>query len=487
MLIRNQILFLFVLSATALSAQMSDVQIEYINRYKDIAIREMERTGIPASIKLAQGLLESNAGQSDLARRARNHFGMKCGSNWQGDTMYKEDDDYDENGRLIKSCFRVYRSAEASYVAHSEFLRDPRKAFRYGFLFRLDPFDYKAWAYGLKRAGYATSPTYPEKLITLIERYQLYQYDKQTLIAIEDPTVIIEPSRPGRPPRSNIGSGILRNNDVGYVLANEGETLDDIARRVEVSVSALLAYNENLKAGTQPSEGQRIYVQPKRNAYRGKQKYHVVKPGETMMDISQEYAVKLSKLLERNRLVEGQQPAAGEKIKLRGWCKVKVAPRLRDANDPGPTTQPATTAPTRPNGELDMEEPEEEFIDEDIPAPPPSTNPPRTNPPSPPVNPNTEQPKVIINPGSRPVSPPPGTGSNPPPAPPTNTQPAPPPITQPTPPTPTPPASAVYHTVQAGETLWAISQRYGTTVDAIKQLNGLTSNNLSIGMKLRVK
>ncbi|MCB0375607.1 MAG: glucosaminidase domain-containing protein, partial [Sinomicrobium sp.] len=156
-MIHKHILLLFsglLISLTPLSAQAPTPEhLKYIDEYKDIAIREMERAGIPASIKLAQGILESNAGQSDLARRANNHFGIKCGDNWNGRTLHKKDDDYDATGKLIESCFRVYRNAEASFVAHSEFLRDPKKTYRYGFLFQLDPTDYERWAYGLKKAG----------------------------------------------------------------------------------------------------------------------------------------------------------------------------------------------------------------------------------------------------------------------------------------------------------------------------------------------
>ncbi|MEM9261275.1 MAG: glucosaminidase domain-containing protein, partial [Bacteroidota bacterium] len=167
------------ISAAAMPAEFvfSLDQERYIKRYKDIAIREMERSGVPASIKLAQGILESDSGKSRLASAANNHFGIKCGSQWKGEEYYKRDDDYDDNGQLIKSCFRKYRNPDASYVAHSEFLRDPAKSFRYGFLFRLDPTDYRGWAEGLRRAGYATNPRYPQLLISIIERYNLQQYD----------------------------------------------------------------------------------------------------------------------------------------------------------------------------------------------------------------------------------------------------------------------------------------------------------------------
>jgi len=146
---------------------------QYIHQYKDIAIQEMGRTGVPASIKLAQGLLESNAGRSTLAQKAHNHFGIKCGGSWKGKTFYRKDDDY-RNGKLVKSCFRKYKRATASYIAHSNFLTDNR---RYASLFSLSPKDYKAWAKGLKKAGYATSKTYASKLIKLIEEYQLYKFD----------------------------------------------------------------------------------------------------------------------------------------------------------------------------------------------------------------------------------------------------------------------------------------------------------------------
>lgn len=302
--------------------QKSD-QEQYIDRYKKIAIKEMKRSGVPASIKLAQGLLESNSGKSTLARRANNHFGMKCGSAWKGKTYYKEDDDYDANGKLIKSCFRAYRNAEASYIAHSEFLRDPNKNYRYGFLFRLDPADYKAWARGLKKAGYATSPTYAQNLINTVERYKLDRYDTMTLEDIrkenknnkyeEDPVAV------------ESGSTI---NGVKVAIANRDETPADISLRTGVSVSRILKYNEDLTGAYQSlRNNQRVFLQRKRSSYRGKKKYHQVRKGESMFAIAQQYGIRLSKLYKKNRMEENTQPAEGEKIKIRGW-KVKAAPRL---------------------------------------------------------------------------------------------------------------------------------------------------------------
>lgn len=467
-------LLLLVMPSLNLNAQQSETQLNYINRFKDIAVQEMERTGIPASIKLAQGLLESNAGQSVLARRANNHFGIKCGSDWQGDSFFREDDDYDANGQLIKSCFRSYKNSEASFIAHSEFLRDPRKAFRYGFLFRLDPMDYRNWAYGLKQAGYATNPVYPESLISLIERYELFRYDNTTAVDIDTPADIV-------------ASGILDNNDVRYVVVTKGESLEDIAKRVDVSVRNLISYNEKITNSQQEmAEGERVYLQPKRNGYRGKQKYHTVAMAETMFNISQEYAVKLSKLYKRNRLSPGEEPRVNEKIKLRG-CKVKDAPKLRSDEDEFLDLEPSV--PLLPNGELDMEEPEE---DNNRPVP--------TRPVTPP--PVIVQPEAPNNGGDRPDVPiiivdpnrPPAPG----PQPTTPTTPTQPPVVNPNPspnPAPAPTTNPnnntngapVYHTVVAGETLYGISRRYNITVDQLKSLNGLTANTIQAGMQLRVK
>ncbi len=465
-----------------LTAQQSETQLAYINRYKDIAVREMDRAGIPASIKLAQGILESNSGQSVLARRANNHFGIKCGANWEGGTVYREDDDYDANGKLIKSCFRSYKNSDASYIAHSEFLRDPRKAFRYGFLFRLDPRDYRRWAHGLKQAGYATSPTYPEKLISIIERYELFRYDDATSVDVDTPADIV-------------ASGILDNNDVRYVVANDGETLEDIARRVNISVRNLINYNEELKDAQQNVDrGEWVYLQPKRNSYRGRDRYHTVVAGESLFDISQKYGVKLSKLFKRNRLSSGQEPAVGERIKLRGG-KVKDRPKLQQEVEEEPAVI-SDDAPTLPNGEIDFDEPieEEDTVPAPTPSPAPPANPVIVQPEAPAGGDQPEVPIIIIDPNSEPAPPPstePTQPTNPAPAPPSNTDPAP-VITpgQPPAPTPPPPSSGdgpVYHTVVGGETLYGISRRYNTTVDQLKALNGLTTNTIQAGMQLRVQ
>ncbi|MFK8162984.1 MAG: glucosaminidase domain-containing protein [Lewinella sp.] len=426
-------------------------QADYIKRYKKIAMREMERSGVPASIKLAQGLLESDSGKSRLARSANNHFGIKCGSQWNGDKYFKEDDDYNEQGRLIKSCFRQYRNAEASFVAHSEFLRDPAKSFRYGFLFRLDPNDYKAWAEGLRRSGYATNPNYPKLLISLIERYNLNQYD-QSSVVVETPEVVLEPIE-------ELQRGILRTNDVSYFVNDAPISVQEIARQVDVSVSRLLDYNEGLRQENQNVQsGDRVYLQKKRNAYRGYEQYHVVEEGENLYDIAQRYALKLDKLAKRNRLRENSDPATGERIKLRGG-RVKELVRMEGERDPN---APVDNVPTDDNGRIIIDDPVDTTTNPGTPTPgtniPPTTTPRPTTPPTttPSPVPPVVLPPAVTNPPSQPNTPPTNTAEQ-------------------------------FHSVSAGETLYAISRRYGLTVDALKQLNSLTGNTISIGQRLRIR
>jgi LysM repeat protein len=461
------------LSALSIMAQTSQAHFDYIERFKEIAIIEMERTGIPASIKLAQGILESNAGRSFLAEKANNHFGIKCGSTWTGKKVYRKDDDYNDRGELIESCFRGYKNADASYIAHSEFLRDPRKQFRYGFLFDIPPTDYKRWARGLKDAGYATSMTYPNKLIDIIQRYELYRYDQMTSPeVIADVDVIDEGEGTVEIPGS-----VFKNNDVRYALALEGETPTDISIRTGVKLSALLAYNENkidrnqkLKAGTV------IYVQSKRNSYRGKRKWHYVQNDESMFYISQLYGIHLDRLYERNRFSPPAQPAVGERVKIRGG-KIDSPPKL--ARD-------IPTPPEKEEEEVDLkedlfEEEEEEVkpvAPEDkeplIPLPdfeeddkdkedellPPITPDPNPRPIEEKEEPKEEQEvdmeEDIFEEEKEET------------------------------PAPQPPAE-VYHTVVKGDTLYNISRRYNTTVDALKRLNNLNSNIINLGQRLRVK
>ncbi len=401
-------------------AQSSDFY-NYIEKYKKLAIEEMERTGIPASITLAQALLESNAGRSELARKAKNHFGIKCHNDWTGRKYYKHDDDLDDFGNVKKSCFRKYRNVEHSYRDHSDFLRDPRKANRYGFLFRLDSDDYKRWARGLKRAGYATSAGYDKKLIQLIELYELYRFDQMALNRFEEEI---------KPDDMIAGLDLHLVNDAKVVFAKNNITPEQISLASGVKLKRLRKYNEQLPEATQAlPDGYRVFIQPKRCGYRGRQKWHFVKEGQTMFDISQMYGVKLRKLYRRNRMPEGSEPQAGQRIKLSGW-KVKKGSRPRLLNEPKPSS-------TLPN--LD-----EEYLDEvEVPTP------------------ATPQPGSTAEPGQQ--------NNNP----------------QHT--TPASTAQPVYYTVMKGDTLYGISKRFGTTIEAIQKLNNINGTIISIGQVLRIK
>ncbi len=376
------ILFL-LLSSTLLQSEPTWQNLQdnlgYIQKYKDIAVREMHRTGIPASIKLAQGILESAAGKSELAQKANNHFGIKCGGDWKGDTFKKKDDDF-KNGVRIESCFRVYKNPEESFVAHSNFLTNPSKKSRYGFLFDYKKTDYKKWAKGLKKAGYATNPKYPKLLINLIEDYEFHQFDKIELDELEKtdenlpvtPVIIAdnqdanseiegdpvrppvsdkpiqrpsnEPTKakekekekekpkenplrkPPQKPTKTSEYGTFSINSVEAVLVQKGDTPQSLAKRYKIKMSKIVKYNE-LQPPYDLKEGTYIYLQPKRNIYQGKENYHIVKNNETMHDISQRYGLRLSRILKRNQIEAGQEPLNEERIILRG--KRFSPPKLR--------------------------------------------------------------------------------------------------------------------------------------------------------------
>lgn len=479
-----------LLSFLAFEAQAQKKNKDYLNYiedFKGIAIHEMERTGIPASIKLAQGILESGAGKSDLARKANNHFGIKCGNDWRGKKIMREDDDY-KNGRLIKSCFRGYKNPEASYVAHSEFLLDPRKKHRYGPLFELDQTDYRGWAKGLKKAGYATSNTYSKKLIGLIEDYELYKFDQ------EQPSVIVDLVNNEPETQKEIISDMLVNNDVKYVLSQSGETVSSIAKRTDTAIRSLLRYNENLSNAEQALEaGTWVYIQPKRSSYRGKSTWHYVKDGEDMLDISILYGLSLSKLYARNKLSEGEEPATGERIKLRGG-PVGLSPRLRKDEPQKAKPQPQKPAivleeddPEPANDEMEMDEEiaieEDEFtpaeVEEEKPVAKPTTT------PKPPKENTTTASTTKVEPQGpilQPEIPSKTTVSNKP-----TPEVIPPTPSKPEMPSDDTPQSGIYHEVIQGDTLWNISQRYGQTVDEIKKLNQLDSDTIKLGMRLKVK
>ena len=274
----------------SLFAQNNDY-VAYINLYKDIAIEQMHKYHIPASITLAQGLLESGAGRSELARKANNHFGIKCHS-WDGKKIYHDDDKKGE-------CFRVYKSARDSYEDHSIFLATGS---RYEFLFKYAETDYVAWARGLKRAGYATSPTYADKLIEIIERYDLDQYDRTKK---DSKPQVVNPHTP------------YIANDIVYIVARQGDTMMTIAEEFETSKRKLIYYNDLYK-GYVPVKGDIIYLARKHRKARKPNTQHVVKDGESMYMISQKYAIRLHRLYKMNKATpDTYSPMVGDVVKLR--------------------------------------------------------------------------------------------------------------------------------------------------------------------------
>jgi len=280
---------------------------EYIDKYKDLAINEMERSGIPASISLAQGLLESNNGNSTLARRGNNHFGIKC-HGWEGKRIIHDDDEKNE-------CFRKYRSVEESYADHTDFIMNTP---RYSFLFELEQTDYKAWAMGLKKAGYATAPKYADLLIRIIEENDLHQYDtgirrrrdrdNETgqLLADVDNNFEIEVGQ----------RKILVRNRINYIIVKEGDTYQSLNKELDLMPFELAKYNE-IPRDSKLESGQVLYLQPKRSKASVEFNFHTVEEGQTMHEISQMYGIKLKKLLQLNNMHAGEEPVAGDVLHLR--------------------------------------------------------------------------------------------------------------------------------------------------------------------------
>lgn len=284
-------LIVFLFATVTISFGQTNDYIEYINLYKDIAIEQMNKYHIPASITLAQGLLESGAGKSELAQKSNNHFGIKCHSSWEGKRTYHDDD---RNGE----CFRVYKNVKDSYEDHSIFLATGS---RYAFLFKFDQTDYKNWARGLKRAGYATSPTYADKLIEIIERYDLDRFDraqssKSRSIGTHTPYIA---------------------NDLVYIVARQGDTMLSIAEEFGISKRKLICYNDLYK-GYVPVKGDIIYLHRKHRKAQKPHTQHVVGDGESMYMISQKYGVRLNRLYKMNKATpDTYAPMIGDIIRLR--------------------------------------------------------------------------------------------------------------------------------------------------------------------------
>ncbi|MDP4208934.1 MAG: glucosaminidase domain-containing protein [Bacteroidota bacterium] len=284
---------------------------EYVNTYKDIAIAEMKRSGIPASITLAQGLLESENGNSRLAKEARNHFGIKC-HNWKGPAIYQDDDTKNE-------CFRKYQSAEESFYDHSEFLLSGQ---RYIFLFEYKPTDYESWARGLKRAGYATNPRYADMLIKLIQDNKLYVYDQGLASYFQyTPAKRAEKKSPSAKAEPDFTftlktRPVYKRNDVEYVIVKNGDTFEKLTKEFDKFRFQLPSYND-LPKDAQLQPGQIIYLQPKRRRAEKGNDFHTVQAGENIYTISQLYGIKIRHIRRLNRLDKDTDVNVGDVLYLR--------------------------------------------------------------------------------------------------------------------------------------------------------------------------
>jgi hypothetical protein len=362
------IIGLLLLAAREVPAQTSVNGIGYVNSYKALAMAEEQRAGIPAAIILAQGLHESEAGTSELVKQSNNHFGIKCKDEWKGAVVYHDDDSRQE-------CFRSYATAADSYKDHSDFLR---RSGRYSFLFDLDPSDYEGWAYGLKKAGYATNIRYSQILIKLIKDYNLQQY---SLIAMgkmrpEDEVVLVAPggnsaplsavvaagqgtevtkvpNKDGQGTTSGRSSAVTGGgvdslaslypegefaiNKARVVYARAGLSLLVIAGQYDIPLARLLEFND-MREQDVLERGQLIFLQRKRRT--GSVEYHVVREGESLYAICQVEGIRYQDMLEMNQLNPGLQPATGERIYLQGSAPSR--PRLAGGQEQ--PVQPAGAA-----------------------------------------------------------------------------------------------------------------------------------------------
>jgi len=304
----------------------------YVQNFKNDAIKEMWMYNIPASIILAQGMLESGNGTSDLAIYANNHFGIKCHEEWEGPTFIKTDDEKDE-------CFRKYPTVLDSYTDHSLFLKSRA---RYAQLFELNHTDYKAWAKGLKEAGYATDPQYTQRLLELIETYELFKYDdskesseggkielvkkqskagkteitKKVYPANEQPVKSLElkEKKPEPIVEKTEVREVLRLGILKYIIIKPNDTFSKIAKDTDKDLWQLYKFND-LSKDDKLVPGEKLYLQPK--GRKAKEPFHVVENGETMKSISQFYGIKLKLLYRKNNMREWEEPFAGQRLNMR--------------------------------------------------------------------------------------------------------------------------------------------------------------------------
>ncbi len=350
----KKLMLLLCLIACITARAQKEKAAAYINTYKALAIAEMIRSGVPASITLAQGILESQYGESDLAKASNNHFGIKCKTEWTGPKTYHDDDERGE-------CFRVYATVEASYRDHSDFLKSRP---HYAFLFKLDPSDYEGWAKGLKKAGYATSQTYPQQLLKVIHDYDLQQYSLEAIARMQNDAgtaattavTAVQPVASQQPALKEVKTppiteekeeehkeaetlttvttelntgikkstayptaGIFTINHVKVIYAPEGISLLALANQYNIGLSKLLEFNDLPEMDVLDTD-RLIFLE--RKLKKGATDVHIVTADETLHDIAQKEGVRLESLLEYNNLRKEARPAAGEKLYLRTMTPV---------------------------------------------------------------------------------------------------------------------------------------------------------------------
>ncbi len=369
---------------------------EYIDSFKVVAMQEMRMHGVPASITLGQGVLESASGNSKLAKNCNNHFGIKCRSTWTGAFCLADDDAKDE-------CFRGYPSVYESYRDHSLFLKNSKRYFP---LFELSATDYKGWSTGLREAGYATNPSYATILIGVIEKYHLGQFD--SMVVMGDDYVI--PSEAGgntniNPNAGNSAvAGVSEVNGIQAIISKPGETPEALAARYNMGIWQIYKYND-IEKGQMLNPGEIIYLKPKRR--RSTETNHLVKPGESMREISQQYGVKVKHLYKLNRLELGEEVQPGEVLNLRS-----------KRSNPPITLIPGSDTASRMQTAKPVDY--RKFMSND-------------------VSPVTGQPQDT------------------------------------------------YHFVKSGETLYSISKTFGVTVEQIRVWNSLSTNQINVGQRLKVR
>ena len=451
--IKSTLIFLFLLFLiTPLLAQkvtqgrmdsLDQQRIAYINAFKDLAVLEMYKSGIPASITLAQGLLESASGTSFLAKTANNHFGMKCGDRWDGAEAYKHDDEFDKKGDPVKSCFRSYSDPADNFADHSDFLRDPQKHNRYGSLFLLDPLDYVIWSTSLQASGYSPVGHYSARLIEHIERYRLHELDYRAW-----------DERQKMSPKNRM----VTVNGVNMVRAVEGETLGAIAAAYSLNATKVSEYNENHWDKNEGLvHGTPIYLEEKKARWEATElEFYFSQEGKSMFEISQLFGIKTTALRQMNGITATQEPALKAKVRLQGQrlAKEKMAIATSKITSPVALKPRNKKPPMRP-------------IQSDFPIN--SRNTAQLNRIlDTPFNFNTTSSyKIAKIADSTPVIEQPITEAN---YKEERTI-----------------GSLIFHEVEKGDTLMNICRKFGVELADLRKLNNIPNDNIQIGQRLRVK